>query len=1025
MNFEKLLFSNNFITPVETEDITSDKQSEFKKFIENKKNDVSSNNNSNNNSNNSNKGSNDTLTSRIKQAGNTENVLIDPTNIQKYRIVKKSKVCLDSADRDTNLYPLQNDFEIPLGKTYSNVKKIELISTEFPNTDQVITELPTEIQNNIIAWENSEDISLNFYNSILIDTLIPDTVDLIVQNHNLTVGTSVKIIIYNSKLNTDLSITGIIDGERIASVIDTSTLRILYKGGISSSGTTSVNIGYPFYLDPITPGNYTASTIVSRIGSDLSKIKRNNGKGQYHYFDVTVNLDTDVISFDSVITTQLSLNSLSTVAGSTTITVNQLGHGFKTGDRVKMIGVQTLSGIDSSILNGNFTVNVLDFNTFTYEVNIRANATQDGGGNTIQSGKDAPFRLLFDTENTRIQFNIGFPDENSSGYIGTSDPFTTKNLQISNIIPISGNTKLRITTDVNHNLEQCSIANIVSISTGNNPEVTTMSPHGILIPTLVSIRNTNSIPRIDGNFYVTPTGTNTFTVNRTVSTSGNIGQVLYFGDQIKIFGLRTTPNILSSGGVFFIENIPSPNQFDISFVIDTIDYSSLQTSSIGTSQVTVSHLSHGFNTITSIINNSTNFVSCVTQLQNSLLGYRITGVSIIDGPLGTNTIDINLASHRLSTSDSIIIQDSTTVPNVNGVYNIQVVTQDIVRVNFVHSSFVSGTATILSGDKVALTKTNSLPRVDGYYPIHNRLIITGITSGSSHSTITVSTPHNWVIGDVINVVESNSVPNLLGYYTITSVIDQYNFIISLNYTISTPGSFGISVNTSRFQINTTFSSLTTQGTYGILGRDLDIIHYRATSNTNNIGGIPLSTINKFQRSIVKLIDSNTYIIRTSGEFASFNETGGGTDVRTSSHIDGFRSIQSNTFSGSTDTNLYRSINLAGQSYLFLVSPNLDTISNSSGISNVFAKLLLSESPGFMIYNSFVSAPKEFDFPIPSIDKLKLQVLTSQGYPFNLNNINYSISLEITEIMYYIPGTYTTSRTGLTDFENYSTHQQSK
>ncbi len=1008
LNTELNLLNNRFITPVNLKETYKHRQENFKKYIESKnkekkiqkKIDVIKN---------------ETSTKDYQQSKDFNfNTDLKQLN-NRFKKEKKSIVVLDSRNRDTILYPKQNSFKIFLGKTFYNVKKIRLVSTEFPNTDQVITNLPVELQNNIISWENIEDFDLNYFTNVLIDTIEPHTVDITIQEHGLTIGSSLDIIIYNSKLDSESVISGIIDGEKRANIIDENTLRILFDGGIPIQGTCNVNLGYPKYTNEIKPGNYTASTLTERASLDLSKIKRRNKQGQLHYFSVSVNLDTDVILFDSVITTQLPNNSLSTTSGSTTITVNQNGHGFKTGDRVKMIGVKNLSGITGSLLNGDFEVNVLDFNTFTYETTIRANETKDGGGNTIQTGKDAPFRLLFNTDNTRIQFNIGFPDENSTDPINSVDPITTKSLEVLDITKISS-TKLRITTSINHELDTCNIISISNISTGNTPKITTSTEHGISLPQRVLIRNTNSSPRINGTFYVIPSGPFTFNlVGKGISIAGTTGEILYGGDQIKIFNLRCVPNINSvSSGIFFVENIPFPNQFDISFMVDTIDTNSVAETIIGTSQVIVNHPSHGFNNITSITNTAINFASIGTFIPHNFFGYRQNNIDIVDGPSTTNTVDINLANHRLSTSDTVIIKNSTTIPIVDGTYKIQVVSLDTIRINFVHSTFTAGQGTVIVGDRIPLTKTNSLPRIDGIYNIHNRLVITDITTGTLTSTITTDVPHNWVVGDIVSITETNSTPDINGNHTIQTILSTTSFEIDLINSVVSPGNFGIIVNKTRFEIETGVI-LTSPGINpaGIIMRDHKVIHYRIEpkiNSENHIGGLPLSILNGTERPISKLINVDNYLLRVE-DFANETVIGGGENVRVSSRIHGFRSIQANTFSGTSEGTLYRSISLEGQNYLYLVCPGLDTVLNSSNIPNVFAKILLSESPGLMIFNSFVSTEKEFDYPIPKLDTLDLKILTPEGYLFNLNDINYALSLEITELADYLENTYVSSQTG--------------
>lgn len=54
-------------------------------------------------------------------------------------------------------YPKPNNYKIFLAKSFQNVKKIKLISSEFPNTEKVIKDSPEIRKNNKIYWQNLDD----------------------------------------------------------------------------------------------------------------------------------------------------------------------------------------------------------------------------------------------------------------------------------------------------------------------------------------------------------------------------------------------------------------------------------------------------------------------------------------------------------------------------------------------------------------------------------------------------------------------------------------------------------------------------------------------------------------------------------------------------------------------------------------------------------------------------------------------------------------------------------------------------
>lgn len=1030
MNFnnEERLFKNKFITGVDNSDIPDSKKEEFRRFHERKKEQTKQ----------------QTILDRSTKNKTSENVYEDLAvfstskqikineKLNSVKVEKKTIVSIDSKDRDVNKYPEQNNFISFLGKTFFNLKKIELVSTEIPNTDQVIKDLPVELKNNRISWQNEEDSDLNFFENVVIITTIPDTVYIVIENHGISEPK--EVVIYNSKLDIESSVSGIIDGKRLVYVVDSNTLGFEYMNGLSGPGTTSIDLGYPIYHVDIKPGNYTAATLADQISKDTGLIKRRNGSGQFHFFEVMVNFDTDVLFLDSVVTTQLPSNSISTISGSTTITVNQKGHGFKSGDRVKMIGVKTFAGIPGNILNGDFFVNVLDFNTFTYEVITRASETADGGGNTIKTGKDAPFRLLFHSEQTRIQFNTGFPDEDSSESIKSDNPITTKALKISNVQIISSE-YIRITTVIPHGLSSVTVLEISNISTGADPVITTSVPHLIELPRRITIRGANCIPEIKGTFFAIPNGISTFRLKGLfVETPGNTGEAIYGKDKIKINRLRTVPSILIDP-VYFVENITSPNNFDIKFSVASIDEKSITETVIGTSQLFVNHPNHGFNQITGITSSSPGFANIKLLLNNeSLYGTRTIDVSIIDGPLMTNTIDVLLSNHSLETSDTITILNSDTDPDVNGTYKVQVVDQDTLRINFVHSSFVPGTGTVLTGDYVTISHTNSLPKIDGRYHIDNRRIISNISTGIIVSEITTFYQNNFEVGDTVMIIGSNCVPSIDGEHYIQNIINSNTFTISLTDEIENSGDAGSVINKSRFFINTGFDiNISGVNPAGILGRNNKIILYRAQPdipNGSSINTIPLTSINDGNpREIEKFIDTNNYVIRALEEYAEDSITAGGSSVTVSSERHGLRSIQANTFDGTINSKLFRSISLEGENYLYLVIEgngiDFQTVLNTANVPNTFAKIILSESPGNMIFNSFVSEAKVFDKPIAKLDTLRFSVLNSKGFLFDFNDINYSFTIRMTEITEEVQDSGINSRSGSTNFDSVSGNENKK
>lgn len=873
---------------------------------------------------------------------NTSRNVIEKTKDNIVKIEETYIVDIDTRNRDKNLYSSPSDFIIPLGKTFYNVKSIELVSSAIPNTDQTITNTPIQIRNNRISWQNMEDYDLGYFLNAILTTTIDDHVDITIENHSL----STRVLQGNFYVNiTNSTSSPNIDGERYAEIIDANTLRIPFQGGILATATAIIDTGFPTYTVELTPGNYNATSIVDEISKQMNLIKRRNNIGViYHYFTVEVSLDTDVITFSSYITRQLSANPLSTQAGTGVITVSSFSHGYKTGDQVLIIGAKNTGGLTANILNGLYEVTVLSSDSFSYEVNERANAPGDGGGSTVKTGRPSEFRLLFDTANSLIVDNIGFPDEDSSELLGTSpSPITTKTL-VPIDIQIFGD-YVRFTCN-NHGLESAQVYSISGITTGNKPIVTVGSNHNIGSGETVYIQYLHSTPQLDGNYNITVTGNNTFRINtlHISANPGGFGKLKHSGDQISLTNFKSIPVI--TGKPLIVENATT-NTFDVEVNILEIQESSIMETIIGTQQINVYHPNHNFNIINDISFYSNTASLITTKVKHNLNGIKYTSVS--SETIITNTVDITVISHGLSTSDSVFISNSTNIPSIDGTYVIQIVSSDIFRISFIGGTS-TGVCDVNVGDIVVFSNTNSIPNI--------------------------TTNNN---GNV--------------RYYINKITDT-QFTIDTGYPITVPG------------------------TSGIIGRNNNFTLHRIESsqpNGDNLGGIPLSRLNHVYYKIANIIDENNYMFRTD-KYATSTVSAGGNNVVITSQHHGYRSFQSNTYSGEPSGVLYKSISLEGENYIFLISPNLQTVYSPGNetVGDIFAKILLNQAPGLLMFDSFVSTPKRFNPPLSYLKSLQFTVKRKDGYLFNFNNSDFSISLRITEIIDRIQGSNMSSRTGTSD-----------
>lgn len=96
-------------------------------------------------------------------------------------------------------------------------------------------------------------------------------------------------------------------------------------------------------------------------------------------------------------------------------------------------------------------------------------------------------------------------------------------------------------------------------------------------------------------------------------------------------------------------------------------------------------------------------------------------------------------------------------------------------------------------------------------------------------------------------------------------------------------------------------------------------------------------------------------------------------------------------------NTTKLLNLAGNNlYILMYLNDYECIVNHSGQQNAFAKILLSGTPGDVLFNTFVNYPLEFDFPISVLNSLSIKFTYPDGSLVDFRNIDHSFTLRIIE-----------------------------
>ena len=106
-------------------------------------------------------------------------------------------------------------------------------------------------------------------------------------------------------------------------------------------------------------------------------------------------------------------------------------------------------------------------------------------------------------------------------------------------------------------------------------------------------------------------------------------------------------------------------------------------------------------------------------------------------------------------------------------------------------------------------------------------------------------------------------------------------------------------------------------------------------------------------------------------------------------------------------------NLNGKyNYILMYLNNIEYIYNNSNLPSSFAKILLSGSPGDILFNTFVPYPNNIyskSFPINTLTDINILFLYPDGTNVNFRNINHSFVLKITEEKLQNDDTYLNSK----------------
>jgi hypothetical protein len=738
-------------------------------------------------------------------------------------------------------------------------------------------------------------------------------------------------------------------------VINSNNNQIYWRNleDITSDTINAITETYPIYDVSLRIGSYISGSLQTEITNKLATIKRKDGNSDYHYFIVSLDIDTDIVTFTSLILTQLPNNPIQTSSNSTVLRINAPNHGYVNNEFIYLVGAKTLAGIQSTTINAKHKIVVIDSNTFDIEINVKGGETLLGGGNTVKSGRIAPFQLLFGEYPKTVAQNLGFPLENSSELINTY---------------------------------------IKSITNFYQAIITTKTPHLFLsnfnyLGQTCNISGSGTSPIIDGSKIITRIiSTTSFAIqmsNTLDLTSFNSGQITFNGTTFDIQSINN-----NNSNTILIETFTEHN-----YSLDDINKNIILYNTTTTPTIDGDHAIYQiFNSNTfvipgdipsggEIINSVNPGDSGSIPRNNPLTTHTIKITNAIIGP----TLFLTCPNHKLQVGDTFMIYNLITSPPIANsivtVFSIPTPNTIVINtpINSIDMTNINSEIAYIGTGLFSVSFPNH-----GFNNIVSIQNTSGYPAGQTVGNLLIlqtQLPHNFTNGDLVRLNNTNSTPIIDDSYTV-SVINSDTFTIPYSFPIISPG------------------------TSGLIGFNQNFYLYGST----NVGGILSSNINNTSYTVRDIIDTHNFTFYKQNDPAHTAENGGGNSLYISSLLHGFNGQQTNT----KNNLLNRSINLEGENYSFLCCPQLSTMLNTGNVKDVFARITLDQSPGSVVF-SYMSNPKTFDTtPLNRLEDLEFSVLNYDGSFYEFNDLDYSFTLEITEVIDITDHFNISSKRGIVD-----------
>lgn len=105
------------------------------------------------------------------------------------------------------------------------------------------------------------------------------------------------------------------------------------------------------------------------------------------------------------------------------------------------------------------------------------------------------------------------------------------------------------------------------------------------------------------------------------------------------------------------------------------------------------------------------------------------------------------------------------------------------------------------------------------------------------------------------------------------------------------------------------------------------------------------------------------------------------------------------------------LQLSGDNYVIMVARPFETFIGIGPVKSGFAKIILCDVPGNMLYNSYVQTSRFYEDPVNEVSEIEVEFFSPDGNLFDFNGLNHSFTIELVTVHDIPGGTGINSNTG--------------